>query len=146
MIESGRPVLVVPYAGTFKCVGGRVLVAWDGRREANRALHDALPLISVAEVVTVMHVGEQQADLGRDRPWLEPIVRHLARHGIEAEPEGNPRGGISISDVLLSRAADLSADMIVAGAYHHSPPRENLLGGVSRDLLDHVTVPVLMSH
>ena len=93
-----------------------------------------------------MHVGEQQADLGRDRPWLERIVRHLARHGIEAEPEGNPRGGISISDVLLSRAADLSADMIVAGAYHHSPPRENLLGGVSRDLLDHVTVPVLMSH
>ena len=56
------------------------------------------------------------------------------------------RGGIRISDVLLSRAADLGADMIVAGAYHHSPLRESLVGGVSRDLLDHMTVPVLMSH
>jgi nucleotide-binding universal stress UspA family protein len=48
--------------------------------------------------------------------------------------------------VLLSRVADLGADMIVAGAYHHSHLRETLLGGVSRDLLDHMTVPVLMSH
>jgi hypothetical protein len=70
MIDSGRPVLVVPYAGTFERVGRRVLVAWDGTREANRALHDALPLIGGAEAVTVMHVGVQQADLDRDRPWL----------------------------------------------------------------------------
>jgi len=146
MIDTGRPVLVIPYAGTFEGVGRRVLVAWDGTREANRALHDALSLIDGAEAVTVMHVGTQQADLDRDRPWLERIVSHLARHGIKAQPEESPRGGISISDVLLSRAADLGADMIVAGAYHHSPLRESLLGGVSRDLLDHMTVPVLMSH
>lgn len=56
---------------------------------------------------------------------------------IKAQPEESPCGGIPISDVLLSRAADLGADMIVAGAYHHSQ-----LGGVSRDLLDHMTVPV----
>ena len=146
MIDSGRPVLVVPYAGTFERIGRRVLVAWDGTREANRALHDALPLIGGAEAVTVVHIGEQQADLDRDQPWLERIVCHLGRHGIKAQPEESPRGGISISDVLLSRAADLGADMIVAGAYHHSQLRERLLGGVSRDLLDHMTVPVLMSH
>jgi nucleotide-binding universal stress UspA family protein len=146
MIHSGRPVLIVPYAGTFERAGRRVLVAWDGTREANRALHDALPLIGAAEAVTVMHVGAQQADLDRDRPWLERIVRHLARHGIKAQPEESPRGDIPISDALLSRAADFSADMIVAGAYHHSHLRESLLGGVSRDLLDHMTVPVLMSH
>jgi nucleotide-binding universal stress UspA family protein len=146
MIGTGRPVLVIPYAGTFERVGRRVLVAWDGTREANRALHDALPLIGGAEVVTVMHVGAQQADLDRGRPWLERIVRHLGRHGIKTQPEESPRGGMSISDALLSRAADLGADMIVAGAYHHSQLRESLLGGVSRDLLDHMTVPVLMSH
>jgi nucleotide-binding universal stress UspA family protein len=146
MIDCGRPVLVVPYAGTFESVGRRVLVAWDGTREANRALHDALPLIGGAEVVTVVHVGAQQTDLDRDRPWLERTVRHLGRHGIKAQPNETPRGGIPISDVLLSRAADLGADMIVAGAYHHSHLRESLLGGVSRDLLAHMTVPVLMSH
>jgi nucleotide-binding universal stress UspA family protein len=131
MIDTGRPVLVVPYAGTFERVGRRVLVAWDGTREANRALHDALPLIAAAEAVTVMHVGAQQADLDRDRPWLERIVSHLGRHGIKAQAEESLRGGISISDVLLSRAADLGVDMIVAGAYHHSQARETLLGGVS---------------
>ena len=146
MIDTGRPVLVVPYAGIFERVGGRVLVAWDGTREANRALHDALPLIGGAEVVTVVHVGASQADLDRDRPWLERIVGHLRRHGIKAQPEASPRGGISIPDILLSRAADIGADMIVAGAYHHSQLRESLLGGVSRDLLNHMTVPILMSH
>ena len=146
MIDVGRPVLVVPYAGIFERVGRRVLIAWDGTREANRSLHDALPLIGRAEAVTVMHVGAQQADLDRDRPWLERIVRHLGRHGPKAQPEETARGGAPISDVLLSRAADLGADMIVAGAYHHSQLRESLLGGVSRGLLDHMTVPVLMSH
>jgi nucleotide-binding universal stress UspA family protein len=146
MIDTGRPVLVIPYAGIFECVGRRVLVAWDGTREANRALHDALSLILGAEAVTVMHVGAQQADLDRDRPQLERIVNHLQRHGIPAQAQESPQGGIAICDVLLSRAADLGADMIVAGAYHHSHMRESLFGGVSRDLLNHMTVPVLMSH
>ncbi len=143
---AGRPVLVVPYAGTFARVGIRVLVAWDGTREANRALHDALPLIGDAEAVTVIYVGTREADLDRARTRLEGVVQHLQRHGVMAHPEESPRNGISISDALLSRAADLGADMIVAGAYHHSHLRETLLGGVSRDLLDHITVPVLMSH
>ena len=146
MIDAGRPVLVVPYAGAVESVGKRVLIAWNGTREANRALHDALPLIGGAEVVTVMHVGAQEADLDRDRPGLERIVRHLARHGIEAQPEESLHPAISVRDALLSRAADLGADMIVAGAYHHSRWRESLLGGVSRDLLDHMTIPLLMSH
>jgi nucleotide-binding universal stress UspA family protein len=146
MIDIGRPVLVVPCAGIFEHVGRRVLIAWDGTREANRALHDALPLIDSAEAVTVMHVGARQGDLDRDRHSLDHIVRHLGRHGISAQPEASLSNGVAISDFLLSRAADLGADMIVAGAYHHSPLRESLLGGVSRGLLDHMTVPVLMSH
>lgn len=146
MVDAGRPVLVVPYAGAIERVGRRVLIAWNGTREANRALHDALPLIDGAEAVTIMHVGAEQADLDRDRPSLERIVHHLRRHGIEAQPEESLHPAISVRDALFSRAADLGADMIVAGAYHHSRLRKNLLGGVSRDLLDHMTIPVLMSH
>ena len=143
---AGRPVLVIPYVGNFARVGTRVLVAWDGTREANRALHDALPLIANAEAVIVLYVATREPDLDRERSRLERVIRHLQRHRVKAQTEEAPRGGISISDVLLSRAADLGADMIVAGAYHHSQLREALLGGVSRDLLDHMTVPVLMSH
>jgi nucleotide-binding universal stress UspA family protein len=90
--------------------------------------------------------GRSKPTSNRDRPWLARIVRHLERHGVKAQAEESPRVGIPVSDALLSRAADLGADMIVAGAYHHSQLRESLLGGVSRDLLDHMTAPVLMSH
>jgi nucleotide-binding universal stress UspA family protein len=144
--EVGRPVLIVPYAGQFETVGRRALVAWDGSREAARALNDALPLIGSAEAVTVLYVGAREAQRERARPALDRIVGHLQRHAIRASGEDTPRGDIPISDVLLSRAADLGADMIIAGAYHHSPLREALLGGVSRELLRHMTVPVLMSH
>jgi len=146
VIAAGRPVLVVPYAGIFETVGKRVLVAWDGTREANRALNDALPLLADAEAVTVMFVGTNERDLEQYFPALERIVRHLQRHGINATAEETLRAGLAVSDVLLSRAADLAADMIVTGGYHHSQLRETLIGGVSRDLLQHMTVPVLMSH
>ncbi|MFI4948560.1 MAG: universal stress protein [Alphaproteobacteria bacterium] len=146
VVAGGRPTLVVPYAGAFHMVGRRVLVAWDGTREASRALHDALPLIGRAVSVIVMTVPAREANFDHDRPRLDRIVRHLERHGIPAHAEETPRGDMRVSDVLLSRAADLDIDLIVAGAYHHSQFREALIGGVSRELLDHMTVPVLMSH
>ena len=144
--EVGRPVLIVPYAGKFETVGRHALIAWDGSREAARALNDALPLLAGAEAVTVLHIGADESQLRGARPALDRVVRHLRRHGIEARGEEAPRGDVAVADLLLSRAADLDADMIVAGAYHRSPLREALLGGVSRELLRHMTVPVLMSH
>jgi len=144
--EVGRPVLIVPYAGRFETVGRRALIAWDGSREAARALNDALPLIEDAEAVALLYIGTDETQLERARPAFDRVVRHLLRHGVRASGEETPSGDVAISDLLLSRAADLRADLIIAGAYHHSPLREALLGGVSRDLLRHMTAPVLMSH
>jgi nucleotide-binding universal stress UspA family protein len=146
VVKVGRPILVVPYAGKFETVGRRPLIAWDGSREAARALGDALPLIEGAETVVVIYIGARETQLERAQPAIDRIVRHLQRHAIKARGEATRGGDVPISDLLLSRAADLGADMIVAGAYHHSPMREALLGGVSRELLRHMTVPVLMSH
>jgi nucleotide-binding universal stress UspA family protein len=146
VVEVGRPVLVIPYAGKFETVGRRPLIAWDGSREAARALGDALPLIEGAEAATVIYVGASENQLERTQPAIDRLVRHLQRHAIKADGRATRRGDVPISDLLLSRAADLGADMIVAGAYHHSRMREALLGGVSRELLRHMTVPVLMSH
>jgi nucleotide-binding universal stress UspA family protein len=146
VIGCGRPVLMVPYVGSYARVGRRVLVAWDGSREAARALNDALPLIGAAEAVTVMVVRARVKDLKQDSLSMERIVRHLARHGIAACVEEALQMDATVYDVLLSRSADLAADLIVAGAYHHSQLREALLGGVSRALFHHMTLPVLMSH
>jgi len=146
VVCCGRPVLMVPYIGSYTQVGRRVLVAWDSSREAVRALNDALPLIRGADEVTVMTVRARAKDLEPGGMSMERVVRHLARHGIAARAVQALHLGSAISDELLSRSVDLAADLIVAGAYHHSQLRETLLGGVSRDLFQHMTLPVLMSH
>jgi nucleotide-binding universal stress UspA family protein len=147
VVNCGRPVLMVPYIGTYDEVGQRVLVAWDGSREAVRALNDALPIIASARIVTLMVVQPDFRSFQSQRVTMQNMRRHMARHDIVAIIDETIRGdSTTIHDVLLSRSVDLSADMIVAGAYGRSPIREALIGGVSRGLLRHMTVPVLMSH
>jgi nucleotide-binding universal stress UspA family protein len=139
----GRPVLVVPRYGTFETVGERVLIAWNGSREATRAVHDALPLLTRATKVTVLSIDPH--DSGSRVPSAD-ITLHLARHGVPAEADSTVALDIAVGDVLLSRAADLDADLIVMGADGHSRVREMVLGGATRSILQHMSVPVLMSH
>lgn len=142
ILGSGRPVLVIPYIGTQAPPGRRVLVAWDASREAVRAVGDALPLLQRAAHVTVLAVNppEQEEVAAAD------ICLHLARHGVSAEASQTVAKHLDVGDALLSRAADLGVDLIVMGAYGHSRLRETVFGGVTRHLLRHMTVPVLMSH
>ena len=140
----GRPVLVVPRYGTFETVGERVLIAWNGSREATRAVHDALPLLQLATNVTVLSI-DPDTHAGPRVPSAD-IALHLARHGVAAERLSTLGVDIGVGDLLLSRAADLGADLIVMGAYGHSRVREMVLGGATRQILQHMTVPVLMSH
>jgi nucleotide-binding universal stress UspA family protein len=140
----GRPVLVVPRYGSFDTVGERVLIAWNGSREATRAVHDALPILKRAAKVTALSI-DPEAEPEPRIPGAD-IALHLARHGIAAEAATTPGGEVAIGDVLLSRAFDLGADLIVMGAYGHARMREMVLGGATRHLLRHMTVPVLMSH
>jgi nucleotide-binding universal stress UspA family protein len=145
-LASGRPVLVVPYAGHFESVGRRVLIGWNASREATRAVNDAMPLLAEADVVTVLTIDAREGpDAHGELPGAD-ISLHLARHGVKAEIERTVSAGISTGDVLLSRAADLGADLLVIGAYGHSRVRELLLGGATRSILQSMTVPVLMSH
>jgi nucleotide-binding universal stress UspA family protein len=146
VINCGRPVLMVPYIGTFEEVGRRVLIAWDGSREAVRALNDALPIIASARIVTLMTIRPDFCSFQSERVATQNVLRHLARHDIVAKIDETIQGESTIHDVLLSRSVDLAVDMIVTGAYHRSPIREALIGGVSRGLFRHMTVPVLMSH
>jgi nucleotide-binding universal stress UspA family protein len=143
-LSIGRPVLVVPRYGTFAALGDHVLIGWNASREAARAVNDALPLLQRAQKVTVLSIDP--ADHPDQRIPGADITLHLARHGVNATAAQDSCADISVGDVLLSRAADIGADLIVCGAYGHSRFREMVLGGATRHLLQHMTVPVLISH
>jgi nucleotide-binding universal stress UspA family protein len=144
IMGAGRPALIVPRYGQYPTVGERVLIAWNRTREATRAVHDELPFLTRAKVVTVMEVnpktGHTPHIAGAD------IATHLARLGVKAEVSSTMADDIEVGDAILSRAADLGADLLVMGAYGHSRLREYAFGGVTRHILRHMTVPVLMSH
>jgi nucleotide-binding universal stress UspA family protein len=145
-LASGRPILTVPYAGQFETVGKRVLIGWNATREATRAVNDAMPLLAGADVVTVLTIDAHEGpDAHGEVPGAD-ISLHLARHGVTATIERTASADVPAGDVLLSRAADLGADLLVIGAYGHSRMRELLLGGATRSILQSMTVPVLMSH
>jgi len=146
MLASGRPVLAVPYAGQFDRVGERVLVAWNASREATRAVNDALPLLRGAKVVTILAVNPKHGIEGHGDVPAADIALHLARHGVKAEAAHTIASDISEGDALLSYAADLGVDLIVCGGYGHSRAREMVFGGVTRTLLQEMTVPMLLSH
>jgi nucleotide-binding universal stress UspA family protein len=146
LFDSGRPVLAIPFAGSFKTIGKRVLVGWNASREATRALHDALPLIAKAETATIF-LANPKRGLGAhgEEPGAD-IARHLARHGLKVEVAKVIADDVSDSALLLNHASDMGADLVVMGAYGHSRLREFILGGVTRSLLREMTVPVLLSH
>ncbi|MFL5252212.1 MAG: universal stress protein [Rhodopila sp.] len=144
LMTAGRPILVIPYIGRFATVGSRILVGWNNSREAARAMNDAIPLLTKATSVVVLEASPRQP--ATDDATSADITRHLARHGINAETRWTVTGSISTSDLLLDYAADMSADLLVVGGYGHSRLRERVLGGVTRELLRHMTLPMLMSH
>lgn len=151
VLGCGRPALVVPYIGAAKddgniVIGRRVMVAWDAGREATRAVNDALPLLQRAEKVDVLAVNPVKS---RRRHGQDPgadIALHLARHDVNVEVQHLEAHDIEAGDTILSRLADEGSDLLVMGAYAHSRLRELVLGGVTRSVLEHMTVPVLMSH
>lgn len=145
VLGSGVPVLVVPYTGRIDAVGRRVLVAWDGSREAARALNAALPLLVQGAKVQAI-VFDRAAGAEGVQGWqIEQLRQWFARHGIDATVAREPTE-IGIGDAVLSRCADLSADLLVMGAYGHSRLAEFVLGGATRTVLRQMTLPVLMAH
>jgi nucleotide-binding universal stress UspA family protein len=143
LFETGRPVLVVPYIHKGGVRLERIMVCWDGSRSAARAAGDALPFLERAKTVEVAMVSAHGK--GDETPGAD-IARHLVRHGVTVEVKQIVAPNVKTADVLLSHAADTSADLLVMGGYGHSRLREFVLGGVTRSILDTMTVPALMSH
>jgi len=144
VLAAGRPVLILPSVGSFPVIGKRVLVAWNPSREATRAVTDSIPLLRLASSVHVMAVNPRRGEHG-SVPGAD-IGLYLARHGVRVEVKSDQGAEIDVGNELLSRAADLDADLIVMGGYGHSRLKEWVLGGATRTVLESMTAPVLMSH
>jgi nucleotide-binding universal stress UspA family protein len=144
LMNSGRPVLIVPYVGRFDTVGKRVLISWDASSESTRAVTDAIPLLKHADLVqVVVFMTNKNSSAHGEQPGAD-IALYLARHGVNVEVS-QQKTELDIGNALLSHATDFGADLIVMGGYGTSRFREMLLGGATRTVLETMTVPVIMA-
>ena len=142
ILACGRPVLVVPSAGSFPVVGERVLVAWSSGRGACRALHEALPILRRAAKVTLLEINGK----GRVQSGAEDLRDHLARHGVTASLERKAPLGAAIGDLLLNRACDEGDDLLVMGTGNPSSSGSPAIGAVAAQILRQMTIPVLLAY
>ncbi|MBC5763938.1 universal stress protein [Ramlibacter albus] len=144
VIGSGRPALVLPHSGELPSSFDTVAVAWKETRESARALTAAMPLLQRASRVVVLTWGKWHTHVRGAHLDLANLLR---LHGIDADiqPQGEEEPA-DVGELLLSRCADLGADLLVMGCWGHSRAREWVLGGVSRTIMQSMTLPVLMAH
>ena len=143
LFQSGGPVLFIPYThrGAFK--PRHIGIAWDGSRLAARALRDAAWFLTKADSITVISINEAH---NPTEASATDLVTHLARRGLSARVESLSADHASVQPAILSVAADAGIDLIIMGGYGHSRLQERILGGVTRGMLQSMTVPTLMSH
>lgn len=145
-LATGRPTLVVPYIGAPSSPAKVAMLCWNASREAARAARDALPLLKAASKVVVLVVEPEPSATGHGAEPGADVAAWLARHGVKVVVQREAAPDADVGELILSRAADLDAGLIVMGVYGHSRLHELILGGASRTMLASMTVPVLMSH
>jgi nucleotide-binding universal stress UspA family protein len=143
LFQSGGPVLFVPYTHKGPLAPKRIGIAWDGSRLAARALRDAAPFLTHAQIITIISVNDTEVP---EEASATSLAAHLARRGLTARIERLNADRNQIQPIILSVAADDNLDLMVMGGYGHSRFQERLLGGVTRAMLQSMTVPTLMSH
>lgn len=145
ILNCGRPVLTLPQFGEYPTIGRRAVCAWNASREASRAIHDAMPLLRAADEVTLLSIrAGEGVSAALDLPTMD-VVEHLRAHGVNARGEHLPDELIGKTEMLLSRACDHGADLLVMGAYGHYG-LSRLRGSATRHMLRHMTMPILLSN
>lgn len=140
LFDSGRPVLIAPQTATAT-VGARICVAWNGTAESAAAVQAAIPWMQRAEAVRILSADEYQ----RRGPGAAELVSYLSLHGIRPEVAQFRPMERDVGRGLLTAAREFGADMLAMGAYSHSRLRQLILGGVTRHVLEHASLPVLMN-
>jgi nucleotide-binding universal stress UspA family protein len=146
VLGSGRPVLVVPYVGSFPATGNRVIVAWKSGRASARAVNDAMPFLVAAKEVRLLDVrSPDEQVLSADAPG-DGMASSLRRHGITVKEEHLVSGNIPVENILMNYAWENGCDLVVMGAFSSTKRGTVTLGPVASEMLDHMTLPVLLSN
>ncbi|MGO4917025.1 universal stress protein [Pseudogemmobacter sp. W21_MBD1_M6] len=143
--ESGRPVLVLPRGKTEFGVVRHLLIGWSNTREATRAAHEALALLSPGAAVDILFVGPEGNSTHGETVLRQDLAAALDRHGYKVNMITRPKAGSGTGDVLMEVAFEQGADLIASGAFGHSRAYDFVIGAVTRDLLEKAKVPVLFS-
>lgn len=146
VLNTGRPVLTVPYAGKFERFGERVMIAWNDGRESTRAIHDAFPILRAAQKVHLVKVITESDALRGAEKRLAGILQYLERAGVRCRGELVLSIDFPAGDKILNRAAEEGSDLLVMGAYGRAGNGKPVLGHVAKHILRHMTLPVMMSH
>ncbi len=146
LFRSGRPVLMVPEKTRATLKPKAISIAWDGSLEAARAVAAAMDLLIAAEDVRIVLVDPVSGEGGHGAEPGSDLAAYLSRQGIKVSVDRLPSSGNSVSDVLEQNALDNKVELIVMGAYGHSRLRERIFGGVTRSMLNRITLPILMAH
>ena len=144
LFQSGAPVLFMPHTFRGSFSAGRVGICWDGSRLAARAVRDSTPLLEGAEAITVITINAESS-VPADASAAH-LVRYLSRLGVPTKIDSVNTEKANIQSSILSLAADESLNLLVMGGYGHSRLNETVFGGVTRDMLESMTVPTLMTH
>ncbi|NNJ90045.1 MAG: universal stress protein [Gammaproteobacteria bacterium] len=146
LLKSGRPILFMPYIGTDKCPGNRVMITWDGTAAACRAVHNALPLMHNASEVVLVIVENKKTRKNVPEAAINGFVEHLNNHGINLTVRRVLKGSYDIATVILNEVAETATDLLIMGGYGKPSLQEKIFGGVTKSILSSMIVPVLMSH
>ncbi len=145
LFSSGKPLLMVPEGSHASLKPKRVMIAWDSRIEASNAVSHALDLLSSADDVHVVLVDPVEGDSEQGAEPGADIATYLARHGVKVTVDRLPSQGRTIAATLRQHAVDVSAELLVMGAYGHSRLRERIFGGVTKSIVDEPSLPVFMA-
>ena len=145
VMNSGKPIIIVPIGYQVRPFTGHAVVAWDGSRPAARALSDAMQILETKERLDVVTVGAPGAQARKDA-FAQDIITYLTRHGINAKQTNLSAAREGVGATLLKYCSETDPDVLVMGAYGHARLREELFGGVTRHILENANVPVLMAH
>ncbi len=147
LLRTGKPILVVPRGYQVRPLKETAMVSWDASRSAARALTDAMQILETKNRLDVVHLESDRSD------WEPPsadhtIIDHLKRHGINAQlvslPTSGGRGGMGAT--LLEYAVQQDPDVLVMGAYGRGKFGNVIFGSMTKHVLAHMSVPVLLSH
>ena len=139
LMTAGCPVLLLPDRKSINLPPQSAMLAWDGSRESANALRAAWPMLERIEKIDIASVSASNAE-------AMDIATYIGHHGVECEVHLLDGSEWNAGGILLEQAGVLGSQLIIMGAYGHSRLREFVLGGTTRYILDHATLPVLFSH